>query len=459
VTTISTAQAGQPTRRRSQGLLWKLALGTLLIGGLVLAASVYLGKVSIGRLKEAVRAATGGPAEPVAEAPVPSPLRPTTWDDVVNVPRKDQQAIGFGFAPVSAQTESIKLELNGQTAYVPDTITKIRPRFDTLVEQVFATLGQRIKKGDPLVRLYSTDLAAAKTDFQTKYVQWQHDLKLKALREKLVASGAISNQLWVDTQNDEMKTRLDFTIVHDKLAVFYEIPNEEIEPLLEHLSDQALDQKRYGSTSDKAKMTMRCKIDGVVIERVAVPGNYYESTDVLMQIAPLERLWVWVNVFEVDQDKVRMGQTMEIHFPFLDQTISGKVDYVASEVSKDTRAVKVRATIPNPDGKFKSDMLVKALLEIPPVSGQTVVPRLAMVSISGSEYVFVRKTRNTSATDRPDAVDGFERRKIGVAQETTDTVVVARGLKAGEEVVTTGSLILSQLHEDQRMTSVGVPKQ
>jgi hypothetical protein len=37
--------------------------------------------------------------------------------------------------------------------------------------------------------------------------------------------------------------------------------------------------------------------------------------------------------------------------------------------------------------------------------------------------------------------------------------VVARGLKAGEEVVTTGSLILSQLYEDKRMTSVGVPEE
>jgi cobalt-zinc-cadmium efflux system membrane fusion protein len=378
---------------------------------------------------------------------------------VVTVPRKDQQATGFGFAPVTAQTQPIKLDLNGQTAYVPDTITKIRPRFDTRVEEVFATLGQRIKKGDPLVRLYSTDLAAAKTDFQTKYVQWQHDLKLKALREKLVASGAISNQLWVDTQNDEMKSRLDFTIAHDKLAVFYEIPDDEIMPLIQHLSDQPVEQKHYGSTSEKAQLIMRSKIDGVVIERLVVPGNYYESTDVLMQIAPLEHLWVWVNVFEVDQDKVRMGQTMEIHFPFLNQRISGKVDYVASEVSKDTRAVKVRATIPNPDGKLKSDMLVHALLEIPPVSGQTVVPRLAMVSISGSEYVFVRKTPNPGGTERPADVDSFERRKINVAQENTDTVVVAHGLKAGEEVVTTGSLILSQLYEDQRMTAVGVPEQ
>ena len=49
--------------------------------------------------------------------------------------------------------------------------------------------------------------------------------------------------------------------------------------------------------------------------------------------------------------------------------------------------------------------------------------------------------------------------KIAVAQENTDNVVVAKGLAAGQEVVTKGSLILSQLYEDRRMTSTGLPPQ
>ena len=134
-----------------------------------------------------------------------------------------------------------------------------------------------------------------------------------------------------------------------------------------------------------------------------------------MVIAPLDHLWVLVNVYELDQDKVRVGQTMEIQFPFLEQKIQGKVQYVANEVSKDTRAVQVRATIPNPDGRLKSDMLVKAILDIPPVPGQTVIPRLAMVAINGSEYVFVRKSRPDSDAEVKEGArkrrDKFERRQ------------------------------------------------
>ena len=90
----------------------------------------------------------------------------------------DAKTLGLLLHTVEPQVEPIKLPLMGRTDYDPNTLSKIRPRFDTLVENVRAELGQNVKKGDPLVDLFSTELAAAKNDFQTAYVQWQHDLRL-----------------------------------------------------------------------------------------------------------------------------------------------------------------------------------------------------------------------------------------------------------------------------------------
>jgi cobalt-zinc-cadmium efflux system membrane fusion protein len=177
-----------------------------------------------------------------------------------------------------------------------------------------------------------------------------------------------------------------------------------------------------------------------------------------MVLAPLDHLWVLLNVYEIDQDKVRKGQTMEIRFPFLEQEkIKGTVEYVANEVSKDTRAIKIRASIKNPGARLKADMVLKAMLDIPPIPGQTVIPRLAMVSTNGQEYAFIRKPKGPDA--KPSDPDRFERRRIVVAQENVDEVVVSRGLKAGEEVVSNGSLIIAQLFEDQHMVETGVPMQ
>ena len=97
----------------------------------------------------------------------------------MRVAEDDAKTMGLLVVRVQPQVEPIKLELPGRTDYDPNSLSKIRPRFDTLVEKVHAELGQKVKKGDPLVDLFSTELAAAKNDFQTAFVQWQHDLTLR----------------------------------------------------------------------------------------------------------------------------------------------------------------------------------------------------------------------------------------------------------------------------------------
>ena len=78
-----------------------------------------------------------------------------------------------------------------------------------------------------------------------------------------------------------------------------------------------------------------------------------------------------------------------------------------------------------------------------------------MVAINGEDYVFVRKP-DGSAPTAPTSSSGGRSRS---AQENADHVVVPSGLKPGEEVVTNGSLILSQLYEDRRTVDTGLPMQ
>lgn len=437
-------------------MFWKLTAAAVIVVGV--GGAVYLSGVTRAQVVHLLKG-----VQPLSESPHTASAGAGTqglsfhkshgeWNGVVAIDREQAEAIGLRTTTVEPQTKPMKLELTGRTAYDPDTLTKIRPRFDTQVDKVHATRGQRVRKGDMLVELFSTDLAQAKSDFQTKFVQWQHDKRFLDAREELYKRNAISRQLLVDTQNDEKKSFLDFTLSRDKLKV-YKVPDDQIDPLLQGLGGENVEVKQFGKTEDKAKMTLLSPADGIVIEREVVPGNFYETSSVLMVIAPLDHLWVWVNVYELDQDKVGIGQTMEIQFPYLDQRIQGRVQYVANEVAKDTRAIQIRAQIPNPDSRLKSDMLVKAILDIPPIPGQTIIPRMSMVSINGVDYVFVKLPQRPGR----DGEYRFERREILSAQEHSDRVVVQSGLKPGEIVATNASLILSQIFDDTRMVETGLP--
>ena len=90
-------------------------------------------------------------------------------------------------------------------------------------------------------------------------------------------------------------------------------------------------------------MTLRSRADGIVIKRSAVQGNYYDSKDELMEIAPLDHLKVWVTPSELDADKVELGQKIRIIFPFSDQEVEAAVEYIDKAIDPETRAARFRA--------------------------------------------------------------------------------------------------------------------
>jgi cobalt-zinc-cadmium efflux system membrane fusion protein len=442
-----------PPEKPKKSILGKVVL-LLLLGGAA-GGAYYAYSVGMDRVQRDIDWALGGRKSAAESTPITKPKELTPyprWDGLVKIDPDEAKNSGLLVVAVQPQEQPIKLELPGRTAYDPNSLNKIRPRFDSLVEKVYAELGQKVKKGAPLVDLFSTDLAAAKNDFQTAYVQWQHDLTLRALREELYQKEAISKQALTDTRNDENKSRLAVTTARQKLVVF-EVPEEQIDALVKNLNPADLpDKDAMHAFINKAKMTRLSPVDGIVVLREVVPGNLYDNNDVMMIIAPLDHLIVWLNVYEADSAKVAVGQHLEIKFPFLNRTILGTVQYVATEVSKDTHAIRVRASIPNVAGDLKADMLVRASVDIPPSTGQTVIPRSAVVVMNGHEYAFVRKPPAGPHVD-----ERFERREIEIAEERSDHVVVATGTKAGEEVATRGSLILAQLYEDQQTVATGMP--
>jgi cobalt-zinc-cadmium efflux system membrane fusion protein len=464
------ARQTAPTRKRVGlgKLVFGLVIGVALIAFVVVRGPRKAEEDTRHGLSEVYHFVAGPERkEPPKLAPPPSPKQ---FDGILTVTKEKREAIGMNIVEVEAQTKPVLLELNGTTDYDLNTLRKVRPLFDARVTQVFKSTGQMVKKGEPLVELYSTTMAAAKADFRSKYAKWDHDRRFMESRRSLAAKGQIPNTMWVDTQLAEQTSRVDYYAAKDKL-ITYGIPLEEIEKLQANLVDESkpVDESAPGEgqkvpkvkaapdgktavddVHDISKLVLYAPIDGMIVERDVVSGNFYDDMAVLMVISPMDKLWVYGNVYEKDQGDVLLGQTWEIQFPYLDTKVEGTVEQIATKVDPATRTLKIRATIPNPEKQLKAEQLVKAVLQIPPVKGQTVIPRNAMAVINGQNCCFLQ------LKDNPDS---FERKIIEIDQENHDFVVVKRGLQPGQKIVTNGSLILSQLFEDESTISTGLPLQ
>jgi cobalt-zinc-cadmium efflux system membrane fusion protein len=383
----------------------------------------------------AMQAAEGPPGKPwLRERKSASP---TTWDGrTVELTPTQAKAIGLVTLPVAPQVEPIILKLAGATDYDPATLTIVRSPFDSRVDKVLVDQGSLVKQGDPLVELFSAELAQTKSDYDVARTQWDHDKKVLDLRAPLIEKETLPRKELIEIQNNEIQSRTRMKLAKDKLLV-YGLTDKEIE---ESLTEVGL---------KKATLTLRSRADGTVIRRSVVKGNYYDQKDELMTIAPLDHLWVRGNVSEIDADAVEVGQNLRVIFPYSHRTVDAKVVYIDKAIDPVTRAAKFRASIPNPEGRLKSGSFVRVLLEVPPVAGRTVIPRIAMVAVDQLDFVFVKK---------PGPAFVFERRKILTTREGNDQVVVSEpskdhpGLKPGELVATSGSLILEQMFEDKMMT-------
>ena len=217
------------------------------------------------------------PGEAAGESMQSEPKSAAPWDGFVRVKVDDAKAIGLLLHTVEPQVEPINLPLMGRTDYDPNTLSKIRPHFDTSRGKGPGHAWRQSQERFRLVDLFSTDLAAAKNDFQTAYVQWQHDLRLLKSREKLFAEKAIAEQVLVDSKNDESKSRLNYTTAKEKLLVFG-VPEEDINPLLKNLAGDA-DTAGTARNQRQGQDDALSPVEGIVIQRDAVPGNLYDNDD------------------------------------------------------------------------------------------------------------------------------------------------------------------------------------
>ena len=134
------------------------------------------------------------------------------------------------------------------------------------------------------------------------------------------------------------------------------------------------------------------------------------------------------------------------------ENFPGTLSAINPKVEDSTRNVQVRATLANPDGKLLPGMFTSLQVLLPDPQLQVVVPESAVTYTlyGNSVYVAVAKKPEKAEDAKPQATpEGqatliAERRFVETGERRDGLVVISKGLKAGETVVTAGQLKLTQ---------------
>ena len=275
----------------------------------------------------------------------------------------------------------------------------VHTKLEGYIEHLYVDYtGKFVRKGEPLVSLYSPELVAT-----------QQEYLLASRARKQLGSSSISSvaQGGVDL----------LEAAHQRLLLL------DIRP-----SDIA----RLESTGEvRRTLDLYSPVSGYVTQKMATHGMRVTSVDTLFDIADLSHLWVLADVYETDLPAVRIGMPAELGLSYLPgRTWRGAVTYIAPVVEEKTRTIKVRVEVDNADGQLKPEMFADVALHTALGKG-LVVPESALIKTGERTLAFV---------DHGDG--GLEPREVQVGAKVADGVEVLSGLAEGEDVVTGANFLL-----------------
>jgi cobalt-zinc-cadmium efflux system membrane fusion protein len=171
-------------------------------------------------------------------------------------------------------------------------------------------------------------------------------------------------------------------------------------------------------------------IDGLVIERNGVLGEFADKDKRLLVIADLSDVWVDLRVYSQDFNKLKLGQKVDIDLPGHAEPHTATISYLSPIGMTDTQSMLARAVVENEDGGFLPGLFVTGRVLIVERPVNVAVKQTAVQHVDGEAVVFVEDE------------DGFEKREVELGARDDTVVEIVSGVQPGEKVVVDNSFIL-----------------
>ncbi len=377
-------------------------MGTLL--GIVLVMAVVVGTTRHVHGEGQPASAAEMPDDmPGMEMPKKSnPAHPSTMSAAppsgyaeINLNQDVQQRIGVTVGKVEQTPLAMSIRAGGSVRPDETRVAHVHLKTEGWVEKLFVAYnGQKVTAGAPMLSIYSPTFFAAQREY------------LSALR---VAKSGLDSAGDQQTVVDTARRRLEL----------WDIPKDEIVQL-----------EKTGNPGKS--LLLRSPISGTVLQKTAFAGQYVTVQNDLFVVADLSTVWMQAKVFQYELPHVAIGMPATVSFPSSPRhPLTGKVVFIDPVVDEASRSVQVRIELPNPDGTLLPGMFGDVVISHAMGSGLT-IPTSAVIRTGERDIAF----RVVSAGRFAPVVVKISPTRFA------DRFEVLEGLKAGDEIVTSGNFLI-----------------
>lgn len=353
------------------------------------------------------------PGMPSGETTAPAPPAEAQVAPIQLSPQR-MQSIGVQIGQVEYKPVNDEMRFYGNVQANERRLAYVQTRFAGWIRKVYAdAVGDFVRRGQPLFTIYSPDLVTTEQEY---LLAKQNAGALQQSTVQGVAAGAASLL-------GSAKERL----------LQWEIPPSEIQKL---------------DTTGKVitDLTINSPVSGYVTERNALPNLYVQPETRLYTIADLSEVWVYAQVFQNDAGRLKPGDPAEVTVDaYPGKVFRGRVDYLLPQVDMATRTMPVRLVFPNPDLKLRPGMYVNVKVGLP-LGRQLIVPASAAFHSGTKNLLFLYRGEGQ-----------IEPREVEFGPQVGDNIVVLKGAKAGDQIVTSANFLIDSEAQLQAAAGAFMP--
>ncbi|HEY3704224.1 MAG TPA: FixH family protein [Terracidiphilus sp.] len=363
-----------------------------------------------------------GPEQPLSAAKTADASAEPDLSPIQLSPQRMQE-IGVTTAVAAIRQLNDRVSVPGTVDIDERRISYVQTRFAGWIQNVFANATyQYVRKGERLFTIYSPDIVSSEQEYllarqnQNAFSQDGHG-----------ADGHGADQHGTARQESDWLLHASEDRLHQ-----FGIPDQEITNLQQ-------------SGKVQHDIAINSPVSGYITERNALSNAYVQPETKLYTIADLSTVWVYANVAQSDVGRLRPGNAGQVTVDsYPGRKFNGRVDQVLPQVDPATRTVRVRLIFPNPGIALKPGMYVNVDLAAP-LGRQLVVPASAVLQAGARTIAFVDHGGGN-----------LEPRTVETGPTLDDSIVILKGLKAGDRVVSSANFLLDS--EVQVQASMGAAR-
>ena len=382
---------------------------------------------------------SSNPSTPPVAAPQPAASDSFT-------PTADQWA-GFRTAPVQLRAFSSSVMADGKISADDDLTTTVYSSYTGRVTKLFVKAGDTVKVGDPLLAMQAVefvqaanDLVTARSNERTTKAQLGLAIATEKRQHELYLIQGSALKDWQQSQADLANARGSFAGAEVALGA--------VRGRLRILgkSDSAIGamEASLDPTRFSPETVIPAPINGTVIQRqvgvgqnIATQGNGGSTS--IFTIGNVSRVWLVANMREVDAPKLHIGDVMEVSVLALpQQSFRATITFVAASIDPVTHRLPIHAEIANPLGLLKPEMFASFRVISGEAASAPAIPADAIVYDPDGAHVWLVGPNRTLSV-----------RKVTLGRTEDKLAEVVSGLRAGDVVVTSGSVFIDRAAEAQ----------